>query len=91
MKWCCSAFHGNYEVAAERGFGILIDRDSDLRPRFILQYRAVNQGKENQVHSETAVSLISETQIHFCPWCGTNLQEFYGAYVDVLARPRLKI
>ena len=91
MKWCCQAFQGNYDVAGERGFAILVDRDSDLRPRFILQHRAVKSGEEAKVTNRTPLSLVSETHIRFCPWCGTNLAIFYGNNTDALTRLKLKI
>ena len=91
MKWCCSVFQGNYDVAGERGFSILIDRDADGRPRFIIQHRAVKLGDEPKMSSQAPLSLVSETHIKFCPWCGNNLAGFYEKNVDVLTRPNLKI
>jgi hypothetical protein len=91
MNWCCPAFHGNYEVAGERGFAILVDRNAEKHPRFILQHRAFKKGFEQKLMTQTPFSLVSETQIRFCPWCGTNLVNFYQKCVDALARPQLKI
>lgn len=91
MRWCCPAFEGHYGNAGERGFTILIGRDIEDQPQFLLQYRAVDKGMEGLVFSETLLSLFADVQIQFCPWCGCKLNKWYGRYVDQLHRPGLKV
>lgn len=91
MKWCCPAFEGWYEAAGERGFAILVERDSAGKPEFILQHLAFDREVESLPETEFPMSVVSEVRIGYCPWCGRQLDKWYGKYVDDLYRAGLKI
>lgn len=91
MNWCCAAFEGWYGQAGEKGIGILIGRDSTKTPAFTLQYRAIDQGDEKLITSPKPISTVVEVGLQYCPWCGRDLEKWYGPYVDKLFRPYLKI
>ena len=91
MKWCCLVFKGWYEDAGERSFGILIGRNREGEPEFILQHRAVDKGMEKMIFSETEISLVSDIHILYCPWCGRELHKLYGKHVDELHRKGFKV
>lgn len=69
----------------------MIGRDSTMAPKFTLQYRATDQGDEMSVISQHPISTVVEVGLQYCPWCGCNLEKWYGEYVDKLSRPNLKI
>jgi hypothetical protein len=91
MRWCCIGFKANYEQAGGRGAAILMGRDLLGAPEVTLQYRAVDKGDEEFIKSERVMSCVIEVRIVFCPWCGQNVEEWYGKYVEVLYREGLKI
>ncbi len=91
MNWCCLAFKGCYEDAGKRGLAVLVGRDLKKHPQFILQHRAVEEEHEKSVRSETMLSLVTDNQIHYCPWCGRELAVWYRDDIDKLYRPDLKI
>lgn len=91
MKWCCAGFKGNYGEAGQRGVGILVGRDFEGRPEFTLQFRAIERGNEQAVISEKPISLVVDVSMRYCPWCGSNLEEWYGDVADALHRQDLKI
>jgi hypothetical protein len=94
INWCCIGFKGNYNEAGQRGLGVLISRDYEGRPEFTLQFRTVDKGNEQFISSsEMAIpfSTVVDVRIRFCPWCGRDLETWYGDAVDDLYRPDLKI
>lgn len=91
MKWCCPAFAGWYDHSGQRGIAILVGRDSTGEPEFLMQYRAVNEGEEMSFNPEVVASTVIEVGLRYCPWCGRNLDKWYGKNVDALYRPYLKI
>ena len=91
MKWCCIGFKAHYDVAGQRGPAILIGRDSMNSPEVTLQYRAVDMGEELEVKTNSPVCTVVDVRIVFCPWCGRNVEEWYGPEVDSLDRKGLKI
>ncbi len=91
MKWCCPVFKSWYEGAGERGFAILVGRNSAGKPEFILQHRSLDNEVESLPETEFPMSIVSEVYVDYCPWCGRMLDKWYGKYVDELYRPDLKI
>jgi hypothetical protein len=96
IKWCCIGFEGGYGEAGRRWSGVLVGRDFQGRPEFTLQFRAVDKGNEHLVTSQTAsreipISLVVDVGMQYCPWCGRDLEKWYGDVVDTLYRPNLKI
>jgi hypothetical protein len=90
MKWCCIGFKSHFDCGGERGHAILIGRDSLGKPEITMQYRALNPLDELPV-TDFPISTVMDIRIVFCPWCGQNLETFYGKHVDDLYRPGLKI
>jgi hypothetical protein len=91
IKWCCLGFKGHYEGAGHRGTGVLVGLDFEGRPEFTLQYRAVDKGYEQSVTAEAPVGVVVDTGMRYCPWCGRDLEKWYGKVVDALYRPDLKL
>ncbi len=91
MNWCCIPFKTWYEAAGERGTAILVGRNSGGKPEFIIQHRAVDKEIASLPPTEYPVTTISELCISYCPWCGRQLDKWYGKNVDELYRPDLKI
>jgi len=90
VKWCCGIFKGWLEAAGERGIGVLVDRQSDGTPAFMIQSRAVDADDEGPKDHPRPLTLIAELHIQFCPWCGCCLGDVYRDAVDLIARPKLR-
>jgi hypothetical protein len=92
-QWCCLGFQGAYELAGQRGLGIVVCRENALSCVFRLQFRAVEQGAESKISVPRGVSLsyVSEAGLQFCPWCGSRLSEFYGSRICDLYRSGIAI
>jgi hypothetical protein len=90
MKWCCEMFSMNFEMAGSRGFGVFATDDSSYGIGFVIQHRALEPDGEPPEHAASPLSLVSEMRINCCPWCGTNLAEYYGES-RTLMRPDLKL
>jgi hypothetical protein len=90
LQWCCKGFEWYYQQAGERDFAMLVGRDEQGDPVFILQHRAIRMG-DSLESTEVPLSLVSETRILFCPWCGRSLVRWYRKAIDQLARPGLRI
>jgi hypothetical protein len=86
MKWCCIGFKAHYEAAGSRGTACLVGRDFLGEPEFQIQWRAVDEGDENQIDSNVLASVITDIRITFCPWCGVKLARFYRKSIDYLFR-----
>jgi hypothetical protein len=91
MKWCCAVFEGAFLEAGRRGLAVVVDRDQEGSPEFILQHRVVDAGGTPPRNSNQALTLTSDTRIEYCPWCGSRLATFYRGRIDDLARPGLKV
>jgi hypothetical protein len=89
MTFCCGAFKSNFEMAGTRGFAVFSVLFDKGEVAFIIQNRAMEPGADAPVTS-SPLSLISEIHIHFCPWCGKQLDRFYGADPTIM-RPDLKL
>ena len=90
MKWCCIGFQSHYDTAGERGHAILIGRDSMGQPEITMQYRAIDPSEKLPV-TDIPISTVVDIRIVFCPWCGQNVETWYGKDVDTLYRDGLKI
>lgn len=88
--WCCVAFKSSYDAAGDRDFAIVVDQFLEGHA-FILQHRAVELDDPGPKDHPRPISIVSEIHIHFCPWCGRALQEFYRARLDEMVRPGLTI
>lgn len=92
IKWCCQPFRNRFDLAGDRSIAVLVERSFDGESEFILQARTFEKGQE-PVDLSTAVpmSLVSESTIKFCPWCGRTLAKWYRNTIDTLIRPGFKI
>jgi hypothetical protein len=90
MHWCCNVFEGWFQQAGCRGFGVFVATGTDSRPLFILQFRALDPGKSLS-HADSPISLVSDIQIQFCPWCGADLKKKYGENISELDRSELRV
>ena len=69
-------------------------KETEVGPAFLIQCRFIDPKDE---HAFTAletpfpVSLVTETGMLFCPWCGKNLPRQYGGNLKELSRPELSI
>jgi hypothetical protein len=88
--WCCVAFKGAFDEAGQRAFAILVDRSPEGYD-FILQHRALEPDDPGPKNHPGPISIVSQIHIHFCPWCGRSLQEFYRARLAEMVRPGLTI
>jgi hypothetical protein len=92
INWCCEPFKHSYDLAGDRSIAVLIDRNSEGEPEFILQSRAFEKGQEPPgLSTVVPMSVVTESQMQFCPWCGRNLAKWYRKTIDVLIRPNFKI
>lgn len=85
--WCCRVFADHYEQAGERGLTVLVLESSQQGPRFVLQHRAAEPRDEGRVVTPVPVSLVSESDIFYCPWCGRDLSRWYRKHWRELIRP----
>lgn len=90
-QWCCAAFQGHYENAGKRTFSALMYRDSEGLPTFALQHRALEPEDRLPQSLAEPVSLVSEVQIQFCPWCGTRLNVRYKKLIDERDNGRFRL
>ena len=91
MKWCCIPFENHYQIAGERGIAIVVDIRDERDPVFLLQSRAFDLDRTPRLDTAEPMSLVTETAIDFCPWCGKPLAKWYGRSACDLARPDLVI
>jgi hypothetical protein len=89
-QWCCGIFKGWFEDAGHRGVGIVVHRNPDGEPAFIIQLRSVEPGTSLPEGFSGPVALVSEVHIQHCPWCGRNLEKSYRKQVDAMIRPGLR-
>ena len=93
IRWCCQTFRSYYEEAGRRGFGVVIE-ETEVGPTFLIQCRSIDPKDEQAfkvLNTPVAVSLVTQTGMLFCPWCGTNLRRRYRRHVKALSRPELSI
>ena len=91
MKWCCAGFEAAYEAAGERSIAVVIDEDTDGNAGFFLQARAFDAGSEPELNLDVPMSLVLQTGLQFCPWCGVRLQKWYGPHVRDLKKSELRL
>jgi hypothetical protein len=89
MMFCCNAFESNFKMAGTRGFGVFSIQSDKNEAAFIVQNRAMEAGAIAPT-TGSPISLISEMYIRFCPWCGKELNQFYGVNPAIM-RPDLKL
>jgi len=68
--------------------------ETEVSPTFLIQCRSIDPKDEQAfgtVNMPVPVSLVTQTGVLFCPWCGKNLRRRYGRQVKDLSRPELSI
>jgi hypothetical protein len=73
--------------------GVVVE-ESEIGPTFLIQSRSIEPDDEqafNAINTPCPVSLVTQTGMLFCPWCGKNLKKRYGRHAKDLARPDLSI
>jgi hypothetical protein len=88
--WCCTTFKSRFEAAGERDFAIVVDRFLEDYA-FVVQHRALEPDDPGPQNHPLPISTISELHIHFCPWCGRLLEEFYRPRLPAMVRPGLRL
>jgi hypothetical protein len=93
VRWCCQTFRSYCEEAGQRGFGIIVE-ENEIGPAFLIQFRSIDPKNEQAfkaISTPFPVSLVAQTGLLFCPWCGKNLRRRYEKQVKAIARPDLSI
>jgi hypothetical protein len=90
MKWCCLGFEGHFQMAGFRGFSIFVSTKNRQNPVFIMQHRTLDPGVDIP-NTEHALTIVSDIQISFCPWCGSGLHKFYRKHYQELDRRELNV
>ena len=88
-KWCCAGLEGHFRMTGMRGFSVFVAA-AGANSAFILQHRAVEPGAATP-NSDQPLSVVSDVQIQFCPWCGVRLQKHYQERLQDLDRSDLRI
>jgi hypothetical protein len=89
MNFCCYGFEDKFGNAGKRGFATFSIRWDDGAVGFVMQHRAMDIGAKTPF-TESPLSLISEVLLRFCPWCGQDLDKYYGNNRSVI-RSDLKL
>jgi hypothetical protein len=89
MKWCRLGFEGHTQIAGFRGFSIFVSTKNRQNPVFIMQHRTLDPGV-GMPNTEHALTIVSDIQISFCPWCGADLRKFYRKHYQKLDRRQLE-
>jgi hypothetical protein len=90
MKWCCPPFEGHFQEAGLRGTAVFAANTEGESPLFILQFRST-EGERPTSEVKGLLTLVSDTVINFCPWCGVRLSRCYRRTWKELDRSDLKI
>jgi hypothetical protein len=91
MKWCCTAFENHYRIAGERGIAIVVGAGDQHGPLFLVQARAFDRDRTPEFKVTEPMSLVTETVVDFCPWCGVRLHKWYRKHLPELIMPDLII
>lgn len=89
--FCCAGFEGMSDAAGKRGIGVFAEEEVAGQPSFFIQFRALDPGDVPAFSTAFPLSLITQTGLAFCPWCGVNLGLHYSRTWKTLLRPELGI
>ncbi|MCC6741314.1 MAG: hypothetical protein IT452_19890 [Planctomycetia bacterium] len=87
--FCCAGFEGMFDAAGKRGIGVFALEDHAGRPSFRIQFRSLDPGNVPNFSTPFPLSLMTQTGLTFCPWCGVNLSLHYSRTWRTLLRPEL--
>jgi hypothetical protein len=77
-----------HSMAGQRGHAVLVQRGEAGIPRFILEFRCVETGKEQLIFAKTPACLSEQLVLSYGPWCGKELAKWYRPQVDNPIRER---
>ncbi len=90
MKWCCDIFEGTSDDTSIRGLYVCVAPPNEYcsEPVYFIEFRSVNVEHEEQISAAiqnapeiddgvAGFAFRGRQAIHFCPWCGTALSDFY--------------
>ena len=83
-------FEGHFLTSGDRGSAIFSVRKEEGYV-FVLQFRAMKRSSDPPPTSGSALTLVTDIQIRFCPWCGVSLARHYKEQLDRLDRTDLSI
>jgi hypothetical protein len=89
VKWCCLGLEAATKGAGGRGFGVFVD-DTPQPALFVLEHRALDPDAPAPAY-EGRLSIVSQTGMRFCPWCGKELLKWYKNDLPKLVRKDLII
>ena len=83
--WCCSLFCEFVCTDSAVGAGIIVLADRGGKNHFALQFHAVAESSREVLTArigvfEKPVVFAWTGFIKFCPWCGKDLEQFYGRH-----------
>ncbi len=87
MKFCCVGFKSAFENAGRRGFAMLVVlKDKPISMRFLMQHRTFDVAAALPLGFSLPVlgTIVGQTAIVYCPWCGISLAKHYEKYRDDL-------
>jgi len=87
VRWCCIGFKSAFAHAGERGFGVFVDASANPT-LFVLQHRALDPGAPMPDYNGH-LSIITQTGMTHCPWCGKELARWYKKDISKLVREDL--
>jgi len=87
-EWCCVGFEEYFHEAGKRGLAVFAVKSDSYG--FVLQHRSMDRGQARPT-TDVPLSLVTDTYIQYCPWCGVRLIERYRNMVKKLDRTDLKM
>ena len=90
MAWCCKSFEWRFQSAGERGFAVFAAFEDSDGPIFVLQHRSLDTDAIAP-NVPVKISLITDSVIEFCPWCGAHLKRYYKKRARELDRSKLRV
>ena len=86
------SFKNTFHDAGLRGLSVFAATERGEPPTFVLQYRSVDAGTELRPTGEDVLlTLVGDSVIVFCPWCGVRLSKSYRKSISELDRSDLRI
>lgn len=83
-SFCCGAFQLAYDRIDEGGMSIVPRQSPSFGPYFELTFNALCAADRSAtVVADVKIYLDGRQVIKFCPFCGTNLRDFYTHKPDI--------
>lgn len=83
VEVCCQSLQNDVNAIGQRGFSCLV-AEFEGKYSFRIQGRAVDAASESQRVAQPGcnISLVFQTGVRFCPFCGTNLTEWLRTHPE---------